>query len=95
MVGFESFLIDVTHASFIHGKLLTTIDGGGARDCRQPDRRVGQRSRFRDAAALASYGGVVQRLWQSGKRAFSGARGLPLGMRACVIVASPYAVAAS
>jgi transposase len=40
---------------------------------------LGDPSRFRDAAALASYVGVVPRLRQSGKRAFSSARGLPLG----------------
>jgi len=44
-----------------------------------PDCRAGDPSRFRDAAALASYVGVLPRLRQSGKRAFSGARGLPLG----------------
>jgi transposase len=40
---------------------------------------LGDPSRFRNAAALASYVGLVPRLRQSGKRAFSGARGLPLG----------------
>jgi transposase len=40
---------------------------------------LGDPSRFRNAAALASYVGVVPRLRQSGKRTFSGARGLPLG----------------
>jgi transposase len=40
---------------------------------------LGDPSRFRSAAALASYVGVVPRLRQSGKRAFSGARGLPFG----------------
>jgi transposase len=40
---------------------------------------LGDPSRFRDAGALASYVGVVPRLRQSGKLAFSGARGLPLG----------------
>ena len=61
------------------GKLLTTIDGIGARTAACLIAELGDPSRFRDAAALASYVGVVPRLRQSGKRAFSGARGLPLG----------------
>jgi transposase len=61
------------------GKLLTTIDGIGARTAACLIAELGNPSRFRDAAALASYVGVVPRLRQSGKRAFSGARGLPLG----------------
>src|SRR6202035_663475 len=61
------------------GKLLTTIDGIGARTAACLIAELGARSRFRDAAALARYIGVVPRLRQSGKRAFSGARGLPLG----------------
>jgi len=61
------------------GKLLTTIDGIGARTAACLIAELGDPSRFRDAAALASYVGVVPRSRQSGKRAFSGARGLPLG----------------
>jgi transposase len=61
------------------GKLLTTINGVGARTAACLIAELGDPSRFRDAAALASYVGVVPRLRQSGKRAFSGARGLPLG----------------
>ena len=58
------------------GKLLTTI---GSRTAACLIAELGDPSRFRDAAALASYVGVVPRLRQSGKRSFSGARGLPLG----------------
>jgi transposase len=61
------------------GKLLTTIDGVGTQTAACLIAELGDPSRFRDAAALASYVGVVPRLRQSGKRAFSGARGLPLG----------------
>ena len=61
------------------GKLLTTIDGIGSRTAACLIAELGDPSRFRDAVALASYVGVVLRLRQSGKRAFSGARGLPLG----------------
>ncbi len=61
------------------GKLLTTIDGIGLRTVACLIAELGDPSRFRDAAALTSYVGVVPRLRQSGKRAFSGARGLPLG----------------
>jgi transposase len=61
------------------GKLLTTIDGIGARTAACLIAELGDSSRFRSAAALASYFGVVPRLRQSGKRAFSGARGLALG----------------
>jgi transposase len=56
------------------GKLLTTI---GSRTAACLIAELGDPSRFRDAAALASYVGVVPRLRQSGK--FSAARGLPLG----------------
>src|SRR5713226_1685606 len=61
------------------GKLLTTIDGIGLRTVACLIAELGDPSRFRDAAALTSYVGVVPRLRQSGKRAFSGARCLPLG----------------
>jgi transposase len=61
------------------GTLLTTIGGIGARTAACLIAELGDPSRFRDAAALASYVGVVPRLRQSGKRAFSGTRGLPLG----------------
>jgi transposase len=61
------------------GRLLTTIDGIGVRTAACLIAELGDPSRFRDAAALASYVGVVPRLRQSGKRAFSGARGVPLG----------------
>jgi hypothetical protein len=56
------------------GKLLTTIDGIGSRTAACLIGELGDPSRFRDAAALASYVGVVPRLRQSGKRAFAGAR---------------------
>jgi transposase len=61
------------------GKLLISIGGIGSRTAACLIAELGDPSRFRDAAALASYVGVVPRLRQSGKRAFSGARGLPLG----------------
>jgi transposase len=61
------------------GKLLTTIDGIGVRTAACLVAELGDPSRFRNAAALASYVGVVPRIRQSGKRAFTGARGLPLG----------------
>jgi hypothetical protein len=61
------------------GRLLTTIDGIGARTAACLIAELGDPSRFRDAGALASYVGIVPRLRQSGKRAFTGARGLPLG----------------
>jgi transposase len=72
---------DIEHKLQTHevGRLLTTIDGIGARTAACVIAELGDPSRFRDAAALASYVGVVPRLRQSGKRAFSGARGLPLG----------------
>lgn len=61
------------------GRLLTTIDGIGARTAACLIAELGDPSRFRNAAALGSYVGVVPCLRQSGKRGFSGARGLPLG----------------
>jgi transposase len=72
---------DIEHKLQTHevGRLLTTIDGIGARTAACLIAELGDPSRFRDAAALASYVGVVPRLRQSGKRACSGARGLPLG----------------
>jgi transposase len=61
------------------GKLLTSIDGIGSRTAACLIAELGDPTRFHSAAALASYVGAVPRLRQSGKRAFSGARGLPLG----------------
>jgi transposase len=61
------------------GRLLTTIDGVGARTAACLIGEVGDPARFRSAGALASYVGVVPRLKQSGKRAFSGTRSIPLG----------------
>jgi transposase len=61
------------------GRLLISIDGIGSRTAACLIAELDDPSRFRNAAALASYVGAVPRLRQSGKRAFSGARGLPLG----------------
>ena len=61
------------------GKLLTSIDGIGSRTAACLIAELGDPTRFHSAAALASYVGAVPRLRQSGKRAFTGARGLPLG----------------
>lgn len=40
---------------------------------------AGNPARFRDAAAFASYVGVVPRVHQSGKKKFSGKGAIPLG----------------
>ncbi len=55
---------DIEHKLQTHevGKLLTTIDGIGARTAACLVAELGDPSRFRDAAALASYVGVVPRL---------------------------------
>ncbi len=61
------------------GKLLTTIQGIGPLTAACIIGETGDPARFRSAAALASYVGVVPRLHQSGKRKFSGRVGIPLG----------------
>lgn len=61
------------------GKLLTAIDGIGARTAACLIGEVGDPSRFRSAGALASYVGAIPRLKQSGKRAVSSTRTIPLG----------------
>jgi transposase len=52
---------------------------GGARTAACLIGEVGDPARFRSAGALASYVGAVPRLKQSGKRAISKTRTLPLG----------------
>jgi transposase len=61
------------------GKLLTTIQGIGPLTAACIIGETGDPARFRNAAALASYVGVVPRLHQSGKRSFSGRVAIPLG----------------
>jgi transposase len=61
------------------GKLLPTIQGVGPLTAACIIGETGDPARFRSAAALASYAGVVPRLHQSGKRRFSGRVGIPLG----------------
>jgi transposase len=61
------------------GKLLTTIQGVGPLTAAYIIGETGDPARFRSAAALASYVGVVPRLHQSGKRRFSGRVAIPLG----------------
>jgi transposase len=61
------------------GKLLTTIQGLGPLTAACIIGETGDPARFRSAAALASYVGVVPRLHQSGKRRFSGRVAIPLG----------------
>jgi transposase len=61
------------------GKLLTTIQGVGPLTAACIIGETGDPARFRTAAALASYVGVVPRLHQSGKRRFSGRVAIPLG----------------
>lgn len=61
------------------GKLLTSIDGIGSRTAACFIGEVSDPSRFRSAGALASYVGAVPRLRQSGKRAISSTRTIPLG----------------
>ena len=61
------------------GKLLTTIQGISTLTAAAIIGEAGNPARFRDAAAFASYVGVVPRLHQSGKRNFSGKGAVPLG----------------
>lgn len=61
------------------GKLLTTIGGVGAQTAAYLIAELGDPTRFRSAAALASYVGVAPRLRQSGKRRFSGTAVIRLG----------------
>ena len=61
------------------GKLLTTIPGISTLTAAAIIAEAGNPARFRDAAALASYVGVIPRLHQSGKRKFSGKGTVPLG----------------
>lgn len=61
------------------GKLLTTIQGVGRLTAAWIIAETGDPARFRSAAALASYVGVVPRLHQSGKRRFPGRAAIPLG----------------
>jgi len=61
------------------GKLLTTIEGVGTLTAACIIAETGDPARFRSAAALASYVGVVPRLHQSGKRKHSGKAAVPLG----------------
>lgn len=61
------------------GKLLTSIDGIGAQTAARLIAELGDPARFRNAAALASYVGVIPRVRQSGKRRYSGRPLVPLG----------------
>ena len=54
------------------GTLLTTIPGISTLTAAAIIAEAGNPARFRDAAAFASYVGVIPRLHQSGKRNFSG-----------------------
>ena len=61
------------------GKLLTTIEGVNTLTAARIIAEAGDPARFRSAAALASYVGVVPRLRQSGKRKRTGKPLMPLG----------------
>ncbi len=61
------------------GKLLTTIDGIGPQTAARIIAEVGDPARFEDAAALASYVGVVPATNHSGKRTPSRAGLTPIG----------------
>jgi transposase len=61
------------------GKLLTSIDGIGSQTAARLIAELGDPARFRSAAALASYVGVIPRVRQSGKRRYSGRPSVPLG----------------
>jgi transposase len=61
------------------GQLLTTIQGVSTLTAATIIAEAGDPARFPDAAAFASYIGVVPRLHQSGKRNFSGRSAIPLG----------------
>jgi transposase len=64
------------------GNLLTTIQGISTLTAAAIIGEVGNPARFRDAAAFASYVGVIPRLHQSGKRNFSGKAQFPSATRA-------------
>jgi transposase len=68
------------------GKLLTTIDGVGARTAACLIAELGDPSRFRDAAALASYVGVVPRPGNRASARSAAPAAFRSEMRACVIV---------
>jgi len=61
------------------GKLLTSIDGIGSQTAARLIAELGDPARFRSAAALASYVGVIPRVRESGKRRYSGRPSVPLG----------------
>jgi transposase len=61
------------------GQLLTTIDGIGAQTAARLVAELGDPAEFRDAAALASYVGVVPAIRQSGKRQSLRAGLTPIG----------------
>jgi len=61
------------------GKLLTTIEGIGPQSAARIIAAVGDPARFKSAAALAAYVGVVPGLRQSGKRTATRAPLAPLG----------------
>jgi transposase len=61
------------------GQLLTTIQGVSTLTAATIIAEAGDPARFPDAAAFASYVGVVPRLHQSGKKLFSGRSAIPLG----------------
>jgi transposase len=61
------------------GKLLTTIVGVSTLTAARIIAETGDPARFRSAAALASYVGVVPRLHESGKRKYTGKPLMPLG----------------
>ena len=65
-----------THA---FGKLFTTIPGVSTLTAAAIVAETGDPARFRNAAAFASYVGVVPRIHHSGKRKYSGKGIMPLG----------------
>jgi transposase len=71
--------IDTTLQEHEVGRLLTTIDGIGTQTAARLVAELGDPAEFRDAAALASYVGVVPALRHSGKRAPLRAAIAPLG----------------
>jgi transposase len=61
------------------GKLFTTIPGVSTLTAAAIVAETGDPARFRNAAAFASYVGVVPRIHHSGKRKYSGKGMIPLG----------------
>ncbi len=61
------------------GKLFTTIPGVSTLTAAAILAETGDPARFRNAAAFASYVGVVPRIHQSGKRKYSAKALVPLG----------------